>query len=130
MGKAYNHLNSRIHSALFFRSACILFFLIPGFLSAQMTVTVTKTNVSCYGGNNGSATAGNGGNGGLAKNATGGSVGDATASGGNASSGNMQKAGGSDAVSMTKSGSTSAGSLTKAGGADAKIGRASCRERV
>ncbi len=57
MGKAYNHLNPRTDQALFFRSLCMLFLLIPGFLSAQMSVTITKTNVSCFGGNNGSATA-------------------------------------------------------------------------
>lgn len=57
MGKAYNHLNSRPPRAPFFLGGCILFFLIPGFLSAQMTVTVNQTNVSCYGGNNGSAAA-------------------------------------------------------------------------
>ncbi|MBK7937701.1 MAG: T9SS type A sorting domain-containing protein [Lewinellaceae bacterium] len=56
MGKAYNHLKFR-GNTLIFRVLPVLLLLVPVMLSAQMIVTITKMNVSCLGGNNGSATA-------------------------------------------------------------------------
>ncbi len=40
-----------------FSSLPLFLLLIPGMLSAQLTVNISKTNVSCFGGNNGTATA-------------------------------------------------------------------------
>jgi len=50
------HLNHRMNKAASF--ACLFaLFLIPALVQAQVSVTVTGTNVACFGGNNGTATA-------------------------------------------------------------------------
>lgn len=50
------HLKHRMNKAASF--ACLFaLFLIPALVQAQVSVTVTGTNVACFGGNNGTATA-------------------------------------------------------------------------
>lgn len=57
MGKTFTHLNFRALTSPFFGGLLALLFLLPNFSQAQVSVTITKTNVSCFGGNDGSATA-------------------------------------------------------------------------
>jgi hypothetical protein len=57
MGKSPHHLQFRVDKTLFVAGMLALFFIIPVLLPAQVVVGISKTNVSCFGGNNGSATA-------------------------------------------------------------------------
>ena len=58
MGKTFTDSNHRASSAPFCISGLLaLLLFIPSFSSAQVTVTVTGTNVTCNGANNGTATA-------------------------------------------------------------------------
>ena len=57
MGKSPHHLQFRVDKTLFVAGILALFFIIPVLLPAQVVVGISKTNVSCFGGNNGSATA-------------------------------------------------------------------------
>ncbi|MCW5924191.1 MAG: hypothetical protein KIS77_17850 [Saprospiraceae bacterium] len=63
MGRTFTHLNFRASSApLSFGGLLALLLLLPSFIQAQpVTVTVTGTNVTCNGANNGTATAVGGG---------------------------------------------------------------------
>lgn len=57
MGKTFTYLNFRANTSPFFGGLLALLFLFPNLSPAQVSVTITKTNVSCNGNEDGSATA-------------------------------------------------------------------------
>ncbi len=57
MGQTTTHHNTRMRAGLFLFGVLAALFLFPALGSAQVTATVTGTNVTCFGGYNGSATA-------------------------------------------------------------------------
>ena len=57
MGQTSTHHNSRVGGYTFLLGIIAAFMLLPLLAQAQVTATITSTNVTCYGLCNGSATA-------------------------------------------------------------------------